>query len=599
MIQTAQAGIADNALPTWDLTDFYPSFQHATVQADVNRAQQLTEQFSKTYQGGLLRLPAAALATAIREYEIIQELLGKLGSYAQLLFSQDMQNADITAFYQNMSETLNDISGALLFFTLEINQITDEALELAYQESAALLHYAPWLREVRQFRPYQLSQEAEKLLHDKSITSQSAWMRLFDETLSGLVFHLEGEEMTSEQALHRLSDKDPATRKAAAKEIGRVLGENRKLFALITNTLAKDKEIEDHWRKLPTAMSARNLANAVEDDVVDALMQAVRDAAPRLAHRYYRMKARWLHGKDSMDYWDRNAPLPESADKTFSWDEAKAIVLEAYGDFHPRMRELGQVFFDKPWIDVPTRAGKASGAFAHPTVPSVHPYLLLNFQGKQRDVMTLAHELGHGVHQVLSAKQGALMCDTPLTLAETASVFGEQLTFQKLLKQATDPKMRKVMLASKVEDMLNTVVRQVAFCQFEQKLHLARREQGELTPEHIGELWLQVQTESLGPAIVTHPEYAHYWSYIPHFVHTPFYVYAYAFGDCLVNALYTVYQEQPEGFADKYFTMLEAGGTLRHKELLAPFGLDASQPEFWGKGLRVIEQMIETLEALG
>ena len=459
-----------------------------------------------------------------------------------------------------------------------------------------LAHYRPWLRDTRAFRPHQLSDEIEKLLHEKYVAGRAAWTRLFDETIADLRFPFRGKELTEPEALDLLSDNDPEIRREAAQTIGEVLGKNTRIFGLITNTLAKDKEIEDRWRRFPRPISSRNLANFVEDEVVDALIAAVRNSYPRLSHRYYKLKARWF-GVEELPFWDRNAPLPEEEERTISWSEAEETVLSAYGDFSPEMAAVGGRFFAARWIDAPLRPGKASGAFAHPTVPSAHPYLLLNYQGKTRDVMTLAHELGHGVHQLLANRQGYLMADTPLTLAETASVFGEMLTFRALLARETDPRRRKTMLAGKVEDMLNTVVRQIAFVSFEQKVHEERRG-AELTPDQLGEIWLAVQRESLGPALRLDGVYRHYWSYIPHFIHTPFYVYAYAFGDCLVNSLYAVYEDAHQGFAERYLEMLRAGGTMRHRELLAPFGLDAADPSFWSKGLSIIAGFIDELEQL-
>jgi oligoendopeptidase F len=443
------------------------------------------------------------------------------------------------------------------------------------------------------FRPHQLSDDLEKLLHEKEVTGHAAWNRLFDETVAGMRVPLAGEDLTVSAALNKLSDRDRSVREAAGHAIGSAFGERIRLFSLITNTLAKDKEIIDTWRHYPRPGSYRNRANMVEDEVVDALVSAVTDAYPRLSHRYYAMKARWL-GLPKLQHWDRNAPLPGDDDRSIPWDQARQRVLTAYGAFSPELAEVGQRFFDKPWIDARLNPGKSGGAFAHPTVPSAHPYLLLNYHGRTRDVMTLAHELGHGVHQVLAGAQGYLMSGTPLTLAETASVFGEMLTFRALLDTA-EPAQRRLMLASKVEDMLNTVVRQVAFYQFETRVHQERRS-GELVPERLGEIWLGVQTESLGPAFEFTPEYNVFWSYVPHFIHSPFYVYAYAFGDCLVNALYAVFQGGHPGFQAKYLDMLRAGGTKRHKELLAPFGLDASDPAFWAKGLNVISGFIDELE---
>jgi oligoendopeptidase F len=434
------------------------------------------------------------------------------------------------------------------------------------------------------------------LFHEKSVIGHSAWNRLFDETIAGLRFKIGTKSLAIEPALNLLQDTDPKKRKAAAEALAATFKANQRLFTLITNTLAKDKEIADRWRGFADVADSRHLSNRVEPEVVDALVAAVRAAYPRLSHRYYALKARWF-GKKRLPHWDRNAPLPRVATRAIGWSEAQATVLTAYGAFSPKMASIAERFFADRWIDAPVRPGKAPGAFAHPTVPSVHPYVLLNYQGKPRDVMTLAHELGHGVHQVLAAPNGALMAPTPLTLAETASVFGEMLTFRKLLADTTDRKQRKAMLASKVEDMINTVVRQIAFYTFERRVHGERRS-GELTAERLNSFWLEVQAESLGPAIDLRPGYETFWSYIPHFVHSPFYVYAYAFGDCLVNSLYAVYERAAEGFAERYLAMLAAGGTKHHAELLAPFGLDARDPAFWQGGLGVIERMIAELEGL-
>lgn len=581
------------ALPRWDLRDLYPAPDSKALQSDLDNAGKDATDFATRYRGKIADLDGAALAAAISVYEKMEERLGRIMSYAYLVYAGDMSDPKIGQFFQTAQERVNAISKDSLFFTLEINRLEEDDLQRKL-EVPALRHFAPWLRDLRVFRRYQLSDDLEKLLHEKAIAGKNAWVRLFDETLASLTFTVDGETLALEETLHRLSDSDRTRRAAAAKSLSEVFASNSRQFALILNTLAKDKEIEDQWRKLPTAQSARHLSNQVEPEVAEALTTAVRAAYPKLSHRYYGLKAKWL-GLEKLEYWDRNAPLPGDDDKIIQWPEAREIVLAAYRRFSPRLGTLGQKFFDSAWIDAPTRPGKASGAFAHPTVPGAHPYLLLNYQGKVRDVMTLAHELGHGVHQVLAAEQGALMADTPLTLAETASVFGEQLTFQALLAGEASPDRKRRMIAAKVEDMLNTVVRQVAFYEFERRVHEERR-QGELTPERIGDHWLAVQRESLGPALNLGEDYRPYWCYISHFIHSPFYVYAYAFGDCLVNALYAVYEKTPDGFEGKYLDMLRAGGTLRHKELLAPFGLDASDPAFWQQGLGVIERFIDQLE---
>jgi oligoendopeptidase F len=583
-------------LPEWDLSDLYPGRDSEALKHDLSRLAGDAEAFRERYQGRLADLSGAALGAAIETYERLQEQSGRIISYASLVHAGDLTDPEIGRFFQTMQERINAVSTTLLFFALELNRVDDADLT-AKETDPALARYRPWLRDTRAFRPYQLSDEIEKLLHEKYVAGRAAWTRLFDETIADLRFPIGGKELTEAEALDLLSDRDPEIRREAALVIGDVLGKNARTFALITNTLAKDKEIEDRWRGFARPISSRNLANFVEDDVVDALIAAVRDSYPRLAHRYYRLKAGWF-GVEQLPFWDRNAPLLEDEDRQIPWREAGETVLSAYGAFSPELAAIGERFFTGRWIDAPVRPGKASGAFAHPTVPSAHPYLLLNYQGRVRDVMTLAHELGHDVHQVLAARQGYLMADTPLTLAETASVFGEMLTFRALLARETDPKRRKIMLAAKVEDMLNTAVRQIAFASFEIKVHDERRE-AELTPDRLGEIWLAVQRESLGPALSLDGPYQHYWAYIPHFIHTPFYVYAYAFGDCLVNSLYAVYQDAHQGFAQKYLELLRAGGTLRHRELLAPFSLDAADPTFWSRGLSVIAGFIDELEQLG
>ena len=580
-------------LPSWDLTDLYPAPNGPEMEADFARATTDAKAFQARYAGKLAGMPGADLAAALAAYEMIEETLGRLASYAQLQFSQDSNDPVTGQFYQSVSERVTAISSDLIFLSLELNRIDDAVLEQKLTHPA-LARYRPFLRDLRVFRPHQLSDEVEKLLHEKEVTGRSAWSRLFDETVAGMRVSIRDEELTVSAALNKLSDRDRSVRQAAAVAIGDAFQKNIRLFSLLTNTLVKDKEISDTWRQYPRPTSSRNRSNMVEDEVVDALSTAVSENYPRLSHRYYALKAKWL-GLEKLEHWDRNAPLPDDLDGEIPWEDARDRVLSAYAGFSPELASVGRRFFDQPWIDATLRPGKAGGAFAHPTVPSVHPYLLVNYHGKTRDVMTLAHELGHGVHQIMAAEQGYLMSGTPLTLAETASVFGEMMTFRALLDAETDPKRRRIMLASKVEDMLNTVVRQTAFYQFETLLHDARRK-GELTADQIGDLWMQVQTASLGPAFHFTADYKVYWAYIPHFIHSPFYVYAYAFGDCLVNALYAEFQGGHPGFEQKYLDMLKAGGTKRHKELLAPFGLDASDPAFWRRGLDIISGFIDELE---
>lgn len=595
----SKASTRSESLPRWDLSDLYPSIDSKAVTRDINKATELADTFCRTYKPPFTNYSGKRLARAIVEYEEIWELIGKLHSFADLEYASDMSDARRAQFNQNIQETLNRLVSQLLYFTLSLNQLPEKTLKEKMKGATELQHYQPWLRDVRAMRPYQLSDELEKLLVEKQITTRSL-TRLFDETIARMRFNVGKNELTSAETLDLLSHKSAVKRRQAAQALGAGFEQQKELFALITNTLAKDKAIEDSWRGFARPISSRNVANQVEDEVVEALIGTVKANYQSLSHRYYKWKAKQF-GVNKLDYWDRNAPLPGGAETSYSWNEAQEIVLSAYAAFSPGMAKIGRKFFDKNWIDAPTSPGKAPGAFAHPTVPSAHPYLLLNYQGKTRDVMTLAHELGHGVHQVLSAEQGALMADTPLTLAETASVFGEMLTFQELLRRESSEKKRQRLIASKVEDMLNTVVRQIAFCEFEIRVHDARQ-QGELSCDDIGAIWMAVQKESLGPAIRLHDEYQYFWMYIPHFIHTPFYVYAYAFGDCLVNSLYGVYREaaqhsekEAEAFAEKYLAMLRAGGTLRHKALLKPFKLDASQPDFWQQGLSMIEGYIDQL----
>jgi oligoendopeptidase F len=601
--RAAHAGGADEALgalPEWDLTHLYPAMDSPAFAADVERAAAEARRFAELYRGKLAALAArddasAALTEAVKAYERLEDLVGKIMSYAGLVYSGDTTDPQRAKFYGDTQDKVTAISTELLFFGLELNRI-DEAMLAKAAVQAPLSHWKPWLDDLAKDKPHQLEDRIEELFHEKSVTGHGAWNRLFDETIASLRFKIGGDDLTLELTLNRLQDADGAVRKEAAEVLGTVFRQHLRTFGLITNTLAKDKEISDRWRKFADVADSRHLANRVEREVVDALVAAVREAYPRLSHRYYKLKARWF-GQEVLDYWDRNAPLPKVEQRTIPWTEARDTVLSAYGDFSADMAGIAQRFFDESWIDAPARPGKAPGAFAHPTVPSAHPYVLLNYQGKPRDVMTLAHELGHGVHQVLAGPNGALMAPTPLTLAETASVFGEMLTFRKLLDETRDQKQRKAMLAAKVEDMINTVVRQIAFYSFERKVHEARR-QGELTAETLCDLWLSVQSESLGPAIRLGPGYETFWAYIPHFIHSPFYVYAYAFGDCLVNSLYGVYQNSASGFQERYFALLSAGGTKHHSELLKPFGLDARDPAFWQIGLKMIEGLIIELEGM-
>ena len=583
-------------LPEWDLTDLYLSPDAKELKRDLDWLENACHSFATDHEGKLVDLDAEQMLDAVKRFEQIDIIAGRIMSFAGLRYYQHTTDPERGKFMSDMQDKITTYTMPLIFYGLEFNRMDDAHVDGVMAANADLARYKPVFDRMRAMKPYQLSDEMEKFCHDQSVVGATAWNKLFDETIAALKFTVDGQEMNIEGTLNLMSDQDRATREKASRELARVFGANVGLFARIHNTLTKEKEIEDRWRGMPTAQSSRHLSNHVEPKVVEALRDAVVEAYPRLSHRYYTLKAKWM-GLEKMEVWDRNAPLPMESDRTVSWAEAEQIVMDAYAAFDPRMAKLAKPFFTDGWIDAGVKDGKAPGAFAHPTVSTVHPYVMLNYLGKPRDVMTLAHELGHGVHQVLAAEQGELLSSTPLTLAETASVFGEMLTFRKLLEQATTPEERKVLLAGKVEDMINTVVRQIAFYDFECKLHDARSN-GELTPDDINALWMSVQGESLGPVFNFMDGYETFWAYIPHFVHSPFYVYAYAFGDGLVNALYAVYEDMGDDFKDKYFEMLRAGGSKHHSELLAPFGLDASDPAFWAKGLRMIEGMIDELEAM-
>ncbi len=580
--------------PTWNLADFYSSISDQKIASDLQKIATKTAEFSKKFETKISELNAKKLAEAISQYEEISELIGKISSYSYLIYASDLSDEKNIAFHQNICEKLSKFEADLVFFTLELNDVEDAQMK-ALTKSEQLKKYQPFIRDIRFFKKHQLSNQLEKFSLEKNITGRSAFVRLFDETVNNLKFRFKKQILNSQEIFDLLSANDEKTRKIAAKAIGKTFAENSKIFAFITNILAKDKAVEDSWRGFNSPISSRNLSNFVEDEVVETLIKKVKENYAATSHRYYKIKAKIL-GKKQLNYWDRNAPLSPNENKIISWESAKNLVLEAYEEFHPNLRKIGELFFEQNWIDAEVRNGKDSGAFSHPCVPSVHPYILMNYQGKVRDVMTLAHELGHGVHQYLARDCGYLMSSTPLTLAETASVFGEQLTFQKILKNEKNAENKKLIIAAKIEDMLNTVVRQIAFLEFEKKVHDARKN-GEISLEKICEFWMEVQKESLGSAFKFDEEYKFFWSYIPHFIHSPFYVYAYAFGDCLVNSLYGIYQEKKiKNFSEKYLEMLSAGGTKHHEELLKPFGLSVKDPQFWQSGLNVIINYINQLE---
>lgn len=583
-------------VPAWNLDDLYKGKEDPAIKKDLISLKKEIDVFSKKYEGKITGLSADQLAASITDYETISERLSRITSFSFLLFAQDMTHKEVASFYQNIQEEVTQLSTSLIFYSLELNQFSEDPLKKMIKESNALARYKPWIDNLRIFKNHQLTKDLEQAFHELSVPAVNNWVRLYDETFASMRFPFEGKDLSIAEIMDFFTSSDAAIRQRAAESFGSKLKENAPLFTLIFNTLSKEKQIQDRWRHYPSPVSSRNLVNAVEDKVVTTLISSVQKKYPVLSHRYYKLKAKWLK-KDKLNYWDRNAPLPNDAQKKYLWDEAQEIVLDAYRKFSPEMATIGQQFFERNWIDAEMRPGKDSGAFSHPTVPSAHPYILQNYHGKIWDIMTLAHELGHGIHQVLAAQQGYLMADTPLTLAETASIFGEMLTFQSLLERITDKEEKKILLAGKVGDMLNTIVRQISFSQFEHEFHHLRQER-ELTTEEINALWIKTQQDSLGSSVVLKDNYAYYWMYISHFFHVPFYVYAYAFGNCLVNSLYATYQEGLPNFQEKYIKMLQAGGTLHHTDLLKPFNLNASKSDFWDQGLNLVSQLIDELEDL-
>ena len=581
-------------LPVWNLKDLYESPKAKNLNNDLNQLRRITKKFEKKYTYKITKLSPSQLLKAIIELENIDIKIDKIMSYAHLLVAEDGNNEKNKIFYQQMQEQITNIASSIVFFSLELNEVSNAKLNKIYADKK-LEPYKNWIKNIRKFKPYQLDVKTEKLLQEKSITSRSAWVRLFDDTIASLKFPFKGKNLSSAEIFNFLSDKKESNRKKSAEVVSGVLKDNISLFTSITNNLAKDKSINDKWRGLPSPVSSRNLSNVVEDEVVEALTETIKENYPKIAHRYYKIKAKWFK-KKSLMYWDRNAPLPFQSQSIYSWKDARQIVSDAYSNFDQRAGNIVNKFFDNSWIHAPVIAGKSPGAFAASTVPSVHPFILVNYQGKARDIATLAHELGHGIHQYLAGKkQTYFNSSTPLTLAETASVFGEMLTFKSLLSITKKENERKGLLANKVEDMLNTVVRQIAFFEFEKRIHDQRKIK-ELSVNEICKIWIDVQKQSLGPSIKFNDDYKYFWSYIPHFIHSPFYVYAYAFGDCLVNSLFNVYESKLPKFEDKYITLLESGGSNTYDKLLKPFGLNPKKKDFWQKGVNVIESLIDQLE---
>ena len=585
--------------PLWDLSDLYASRDDARIEADLEKARGLVAELN-ALQGQLVAARADAamlgrrLDRAVTLYEQASDVLGGVGAYAFLAASTNRNDAAATGFEATVREKMTAIATPMVWVTLEVNQLEEAEIEAALTAHPAGARWTPWLRRVRAMKPHELSQELETFLAERGPIS-AQWPRLFDETLAAMKVRAGKDELTLAEALNRLSDPKAARRKSAAEGLNEALGARTATMAMVLNTVAADKALEDKWRGFKRPADGRHLSNEVDGEAVDAMAEAVAAAYPRLSHRYYALKARAM-GKAKLDQWDRNAPIETTAPRGYDWAAGKQLVLESFSDLGPEFAERAGGFFDRPWIDGKARPGKQSGAYAHPVTSDRHPYVFLNWMGERRDVLTLAHELGHGVHQTLAAPQGSLLADTPLTLAETASIFAEGLTFDRLLKTAPKAEQRGL-LAGRIEDGLNTVVRQIAFHRFETRFH-DERAAGEVPVERIGEIWMEEMGASLGPAVNLNAGYEHWWSYVSHFVHSPFYVYAYAFGDLLVAALMETRAKDPEAFTPLYRELLAGGGSRGYVEALAPFGLNPRDPAFWTIGTKRLEGLIDRFEAL-
>ena len=583
-------------LPAWDLSDLYSGIDDPQIEKDLERYRRENEAFAAKYKGKLASLSAAEFYQLLQEIEERRKYASKLGEFAYLNMVTQMKNKEAMALYQNISEKMTDYSKPAIFFALEFNQLPQSKID-EWLKNEKVAFYRPYITRMRKFKDYELSEAVEEILHEKSVTSSDAWVRLYEETSSRLVYTVDGKKYNDAEISKLLLDKDSKVREKAGKEINRVSKENAPLFSFIYNMIIKDKAIEDDKRGFKMPISARNLAENVPDETVKALAETVRSRYKNIAHRFYRLKAKWL-GVDKIRYWDRNAPLPFCDDITYSWDESVKTVLDAYKEFSPKLYEVATEFFNKNWIDVPPRDGKRSGAFCSGGSASSHPYLLLNFVGKQNDVLTLAHELGHGCHHQLRRNNGDLNEFSRMTSEEIASVFGEMMTFQSLLKRQTDDKAKLCLIAGKVNDMINTAIRQIAFHFFESRAH-EERKNGELSEDRLGEIWLEEMRESLGDYVIVDDNSRYIWLQVGHFFFLPFYVYAYSFADCLVNSLYKVSRDgEVKDFPEKYLHLLSQTAIGDYNEIFKPFGLDINSPAFWNKGLDLISEYIDELECL-
>jgi len=578
-------------LPIWNLADFYPNYKSKLIKDDLESLRKDSESFLKKYKNKLKHLDKSKLLKSIEDYEQLEEKIYFIKSFSFLTHCTDQLNKEKNKFYQNTEEIISDIEKNIIFYGIEFNKIDKKKV---YQLKSS--KYSSWIENLNKFKKYQQTEKIEKVLMEKSITSSSAWIKFFDQSMTRLRFLFRNKKLSETEILNLFSSSDQKIRKDAATSFGKTLNENIFNFTFIMNNISKDLDIDMKLRGFKFSESSRHLSNQIDKEDVDSLVKTVKGNYRNICHRYYNYKAKYF-GQKKLNFWDRNAPYPGRKTDNISWAKAKSIVLESYNDFDKRLGSIANIFFEKNWIHAKPMNGKTSGAFSHPTVPSCHPYILMNYQGKTRDVMTLAHELGHGVHQHLASKQGLLLADTPLTLAETASVFGEMLTFKSLLRKTRNKDERIYLLRSKIEDMINTVFRQISFFIFEREIH-SLRSKFELSDDDISEVWMKTQKESLGNSVNLTNNYKSFWAYIPHFIHSPFYVYAYAFGDCLVNSLYSKFEESPHNFNDKYFSLLESGGSRNYQVLLAEFDLDPKNKNFWQLGMNLIKNLLDELERI-
>ena len=578
----------------WDLTDLFESVSDPAIDRALDAADAGADTLSERYRGRISGLSSAELASLLAGFERIYEGAAKVGAYAQLLWAADTGVAASGALLQRATERSSRLSQQLVFVELELAATPDLVADM-WLADPTLLHYRYWILQVRRYRPHLLTEPEERLLAEKAVTGRHAWDRFFDEVQGAARFELDGQQLTRDAVLSRLYDTDRDVRRRAAAAVTSELKQMGRINSYVFNTILADKASDDRLRRYPNWIRSRNMSNQVDDSIVEALVSAVTSRYDIVA-RYYRLKRRLLGLEELYDY-DRYAPLP-SADRQYTWREAQDTVLEAYGRFSPEMAGIAGDFFTKRWIDAAVRPGKRGGAFSHGVVPSVHPYVLVNFEGRPRDVMTLAHELGHGVHQKLSGVQGLLQADTPLTTAETASVFGEMLVFQELMSRESNPAVRLSMLTAKLEDSFATAFRQIAMNRFEDAIHTSRRTEGELSTGRFSELWLATQRAMFGDSVNLTDDYGIWWSYIPHFIGSPGYVYAYAFGELLVLALYARYQQAGPSFAPAYLAMLAAGGSDWPHEIVRPLGVDLTDLGFWHKGLDILDGWVRDAERL-